>query len=449
VALDAISSEATSTLWRESNWTLLLAYIDSRCVIPIVGPELLQVEVDGTSLLLDRYLANRLAELHQLPVDNLPAERPLNHVVVQLRRLGLERAEIKVLICEIIDKADLSQPEPLRQLAEITDFDLFVTTTFDPLLEKAIDEVRFGNSHKTESISYTPRNDDLNEDLSVSKKDLTVPTVYYLMGKYSHDPSYVVSDEDLLELVCRLQHPLQRPTHLLDKLAKNHLLILGANFPYWLAPIFLRTAKGRQLSMDTGLFEFLADSTSHRDASLVSFLLQFSTHTKVYRPGGAIEFVDELWKRWRAKHPQSPASRKVIFISYAREDLAAVQLLKEGLNAAGLNVWLDFDKLKPGGSFHPQIHQYITEVCCCFLAVISKNTEARREGFFRREWNFALERDKGIYTEKQFIVPVVIDDIGEPLVVEPRFKQLNYRRLAGGKVTPEFVKELKEIVGES
>ena len=141
---------------------------------------------------------------------------------------------------------------------------------------------------------------------------------------------------------------------------------------------------------------------------------QFSRSTRVFRTGGAIEFVDQLWKRWREKHPHSPLSKKVIFISYAREDLAAVQELKAGLNAAGLTVWFDFDKLKPGASFNPQIQQYITEVCCCFLAVISKNTEARWEGYFRREWSLALERDKGIHFEKQFIVPVVIDDTGEP-----------------------------------
>jgi hypothetical protein len=246
-----------------------------------------------------------------------------------------------------------------------------------------------------------------------------------------------------------LQIPDQRPNTLFDDLEKNHLLILGTNFPDWLARIFLRTAKGRRLSMNTGLLEVLADSKSHRDASLVSFLLQFSSHTRVFRTGGAIEFVDELWRRWREKHPQSQLSNKVIFISYAREDLPAVQELKAGLNAAGLTVWFDFDKLKPGSNFNPQIQQYISEACCCFLAIVSKNTEARLEGYFRREWSLALERDKGIHYEKQFIVPVVIDDTSEPRAVESRFKQLNYKRLPAGKVTPEFVKELKEIVSAS
>lgn len=445
MALDAISPEATPSLWSDTVWKQLLAYLDNRSVIPIVGPDLLQVEVDGTPLLLDRYLAGRLAQLHELSVDDLSAERPLHHVVVQLQRQGLPREEIKVQICEIIDNAELSHPKPLRQLAEITDFDLFVSTTFDPLLEKAIDEVRFGNAQKTEFRSYTPRND----DLKVSKKRLTVPTVYYLMGKYSHDGSYVVTDEDLLELVCKLQIPGQRPNRLFDELERNHLLILGADFPDWLARIFLRTAKGKRLSMNTGLLEVLADSKTQRDASLVSFLVQFSSHTRVFRTGGAIEFVDELWKRWREKHSYPPLSKKVIFISYAREDLAAVQELKAGLNAAGLDVWFDFDRLKPGANFNPQIQQYITEECCCFLAVLSRNTEARREAYFRREWTFALERKMGIYHEKRFIIPVVIDDTKDLRAVDPRLKESNYERLHGGKVTPEFVKELKAIVSGS
>lgn len=54
MALDAIGPKATPTLWSEIVWKQLLAYLDSRSVIPIVGPDLLQVEVDGTTLLMDK-----------------------------------------------------------------------------------------------------------------------------------------------------------------------------------------------------------------------------------------------------------------------------------------------------------------------------------------------------------------------------------------------------------
>ena len=279
------------------------------------------------------------------------------------------------------------------------------------------------------------------------------------MGKLSATGSYVISDEDLLEFVCDLQSPARRPERLFDELKKNHLLILGEDYSDWLARIFLRTAKGGRLSAARDFVEILADSKTQRDPSLVSFLLHFSSHTRVFGPGGAVEFVEELWKRWRERHPQAPPPednptrrdmpRNAIFISYAREDLAAVQELKAGLEAAGLPVWFDNESLKPGDDFNPQIEQYISRGCSCFVAVISKNTERRHEGYFRREWNLAVERDKGIHFTKQFIVPVVVDETAEPAVVPPRFAQLNYTWLPGGKVTPAFVQQLRAIVSGS
>ncbi len=291
------------------------------------------------------------------------------------------------------------------------------------------------------------------------KEKLTKPTVYYLMGKLSATGGYVISDEDMLEFVCDLQSPARRPERLFDELKKNHLLILGEGYSDWLTRIFLRTAKGGRLSATRDFVEILADSNTQRDPNLVSFLLHFSSHTRVFRAGGAVEFVEELWKRWSERRPQAPPPednptrrdmpRNAVFISYAREDLAAVQELKAGLEAAGLTVWFDNERLKPGDDFNPQIEQYISRGCGCFVAVVSKNTERRHEGYFRREWNLAVERDKGIHFTKKFIVPVVVDETSEPAVVPPRFAQLNYTWLPGGKATPAFAKQLREIVGGS
>jgi hypothetical protein len=201
------------------------------------------------------------------------------------------------------------------------------------------------------------------------------------MGELSATGSYVISDEDLLEYLCDLQSPSRRPERLLDELKKNHLLILGEDSSDWLARIFLRTAKGGRLSASRDYVELLADRTTQRAPSLVSFLLHFSSHTRVYRAGGAVEFVDELWKCWRERHPQmAPPAEDLphrdipgnaIFISYARKELAAVQELKAGLEAAGLPVWFDNERLKPGDNFNPQIEQYIARGCGCFVAVIS------------------------------------------------------------------------------
>ena len=81
---DLLVPDAAPELWKDNIWDRLLDSLDERSVIPIVGPDLLQVEIDGTTILLDQYIARRLALIYKLPADDLPAERPLNHVVCQL-----------------------------------------------------------------------------------------------------------------------------------------------------------------------------------------------------------------------------------------------------------------------------------------------------------------------------------------------------------------------------
>jgi hypothetical protein len=445
-------------LWNDNIWDRLLDSLDERCVIPIVGPDLLRVEADGETTLLDRHVARRLARMNGLDEEDLPAGNPLNHVVCRLiRLLHKDRYGICDDVLQIMKGASFEPSRPLRQLAEITDFNLYVSTTFDSLLERAINEVRFGGTPGAASISYSPKRPD---DLPSAKNKLARPTVYHLMGKLSGSGTYVISDEDVLEYVCELQSASRRPELLLDELKKNHLLVLGARFSDWLSRFFLRTAKGGRLSATRDSVEILADSSTHSDPGLVSFLLHFSSHTRVFRAGGAVEFVDELWRRWRERRPEpaAPAAEArddgeppqgAIFISYAREDIAAVQELVSGLEAAGLPVWFDERSLTPGADYNPRIEQFIAKGCGCFLPIISRNTERRLEGYFRREWALAVERERGFHHGRTFIVPVVVDDTREPSAVPPRFAQLNYTWLPGGRVSPLFVKELRHILSGS
>src|SRR6185295_20157076 len=97
-----------------------------------------------------------------------------------------------------------------------------------------------------------------------------------------------------------------------------------------------------------------------------TFLQQVSVRTRVYE--GAEQFVDELHRRWTARrsHAQpialgvaaqrfAPPEREMpegaVFISYAREDLAAVQKLKAGLDAAGIRTWFDLERLESGDDY--------------------------------------------------------------------------------------------------
>jgi len=134
-----------------------------------------------------------------------------------------------------------------------------------------------------------------------------------------------------------------------------------------------------------------------------------------------------------------------IFISYAREDIEAVRRLKSALDAAGLKAWFDFDRLGPGDTFDQKIRQDIRR-CALFVPVLSHNTEARGEGFFRREWRYALDRDFDIDPGRPFIVPVTIDPAMSYSTLPDRFQEVNITDLPGGYPSEEFVSRLKQIM---
>jgi len=292
----------STTPFHDDVWEDLLNYIEEKRVIPIVGPELLKVQTESGPRLLLEWLAEKLAA--RLNVDPAPLAKPLtlNDVVCSYLTNHGRREEAYTRLRTIMREAAFSPPLPLRQLAEITDFNLYVSMTFDPLLEQAVNAVRFGGSANTEVIAYAPNR---VADLPVERDDLQRPVVYHLLGRLSASPTYVISDEDMLEFVCALQSEHLTPEKLFHALEHNHLLVIGSDFSNWLARLFLRMTKRRRLSDPRDVGEILADSHSLKDVRLVSFLQQVSVRTRMF--SGAEEFVAELHRRWMARRRGAPA----------------------------------------------------------------------------------------------------------------------------------------------
>ena len=392
----------------EDAWDDLLNYIEERRVIPIIGPDLLRVETERGPRLLYEWLAEKLAARLAVDVTGLSQPLTLNDVVCCYLGQRGRREEVYTRLRSIMREVQFAPPTALRQLAQITDFDLLVTTTFDPLLEQAINLERFGGQSTAEVIAYAPNR---VADLPAERSQLQRPVVYHLLGRLSASPTYVVSDEDMLEFICALQSEHLTPEKLFHELEHNHLLLIGSDFSNWLARLFLRMAKRRRLSDPRDVGEVFADDHTFKDERLVAFLQQVSVRTRVY--SGAEAFVAELHQRWQQRQksaapataagtaPQRflPPSREMpenaIFISYAREDLPAVQRLKAGLDAAGLTTWFDLDRLEGGDDYDRKIHANIAR-CSFFLPVISATIQRRLEAYFRREWSYAVDRSRNI-----------------------------------------------------
>lgn len=455
--MNAAVPEPPEAALDENAWEDLLSFIEERRVIPIVGPELLMIASGERPRLLYDVLAEHLAARLNVDPRELPERYSLNDVVCQFLSHRGRREEAYVRLRGVLKDLDVAPPVALRQLAAITDFDLFVSTTFDSLLETAINLARFDGAHSTESLSYSPNR---VTDLPAERERLTRPTVYHLFGKISASPTYVVTDEDLLEYLCALQNEHLAPERLFHELEHSHLLVIGGSLSNWVARFFLRMAKRQRLSAPRDVGEVLADDRIVEEPRLVSFLQQVSVHTRIYR--GAERFVAELHERWQARHKPAGASAdptrflpparempdNAVFISYAREDLPAVKRIKAGLEAAGITTWFDLERLESGDDYDLKVQRNIGR-CSYFIPVISQNTERRLEAYFRREWSYALDRARNMADGALFILPATIDSTNpvEALIPE-RFRALHFAQLEGGEVTPEFARRLAELMRE-
>jgi hypothetical protein len=438
-------------------WDDLLNFIEERRVIPIIGPELLQVDTESGPRQLYEWIAEKLAVKLGVDTSSLPRPYTLNDVVCWFLASRGRREEAYTRLRSIFRDANFAPPLALRQLAQITDFDLFVTTTFDPLLEQAVNLERFGGAQSADVIAYAPNR---VADLPAEREKLTRPVIYHLLGRLSASPTYVISDEDTLEFICALQSEHLTPERLFHELEHNHLLFIGSSFTNWLARLFLRMAKRHRLSDPRDVGEVLADSHSIADSRLMNFLQQVSVRTRVY--SGAGKFVDELHRRWTTRRrpadvialpaaqrflpPERDMPDNAVFISYAREDLPAVQRLKAGLDAAGIRTWFDLDRLEGGDDYDRKIQRNIAR-CSYFIPVVSATTERRLEGYFRREWSYAIDRSRNIAEGALFILPVCIDDTNAASAHVPdKFKALHIMRLPGGELTPEFARHLQDFL---
>lgn len=440
-------------------WDDLLEYIEDRRVVPIIGPELLRQ--DPASEPLQSVLASRLAGKLGFDPGPIPEVGALNHVICEYMRRRGRREDVYPKIRALMKELPLETPAPLKKLAAISEFRLFVTTTFDSLMEAALDEVRFGGVASTQQVAFSPNG---HGDLPAEIRRLPAPMVFHLLGRLSATPDYALTDEDTLEFLCAMQNENRRPQLLLDELRDHHLLFMGCEFSDWLARFFIRITKGGRLSTQRDSREIIADRFTGHDRSLVLFLENFSYNSFVYEQGGAVEFVDRLYEKYQERNGDAgarlarartasgePAAPDVlraggVFLSYCSEDRAIAERLHAALEAAGLDVWFDRRTLEPGDLYESAIRKSI-QACGVFVPVVSHNTELRVEGYFRKEWNWAADRALKFDDSVPFIVPVAVHDlVPDDAMVPDTFRKPHWLHVGPQGPEPDFAQAIVRLV---
>ena len=159
-------------------------------------------------------------------------------------------------------RPNFAPPMALRRLAQITDFDLFVTTTFDPLLEQAINAERFSGAQSTEVIAYAP-----NRVADLADRARAAPAARRLSPV--RPPVRVAHLRDLgrgharVHLRAAKRAPRRRRSCSTNS-STTTCCSSAASFANWLARLFLRMAKSRRLSDPRDVGEVLADNHSRQ-----------------------------------------------------------------------------------------------------------------------------------------------------------------------------------------
>ena len=364
------------------------------------------------------------------------------------------------VVNDLLLAANPPPPDSLRQLAAITDLHLIVSTTFDSLMARAIDEVRFGGESRTRELWFAPNQSTLEQQSNSRRPPPDEKVVFKLFGQAGSTPQYALHDEDVLEwLHALLTDTARLPEWIGSELRDKPLLFVGCRIHDWLGRFLLRMASSTRLATMNKQF-FIVGNSVAGEPLLTQFLETYCGATRVQIcEMDPAAFVAELHRRWRARTPVDAAStaadpaqrdRGSVFVSYAREDVDAARNLCDAITALGGDVWFDERRLKPGDDWEDGILSSIRRDIRLFVPVISKETEQRDEGYVFREWGEALKRSESIL-RRRFIVPVVIDsdyagDAGRYSQVQEGLRKFQFGHAPGGRPDATLTAMLNEEI---
>jgi hypothetical protein len=414
-------NEAEKMEHSEFDWEDLVDAIIESSLIPVVGSEVRLLDVDGETMSVERWSLEQLPE--KLDLDNDSPVVSLNELATQiLRGVPLSKRErrkrrIARRMVEIFEDRPPPIPESLLKLAEITHFNLFLTTAVDTLLEQAIEKVR-GVPCRTLTNALNGDIDDLDD---VSAPD--EPVVYHLFGSMPRGDfpgtDIAVTEEDKIEYLQRIGDSARKPQNLVDYIEENELMFLGCNVSDGVAKMMLRKLSDRRLFPEKS-FKFVCgrDNVEHSFQLFLEGL-----NTDLLLTTDSREFTDEMHRRWRSVADDAddvaaqalPATTKryknddesFVFVSYRRDDKPAVKRVIDSLEKK-MKIWWDDDM--ESGLWENQIETKINR-CSLFIPILSQRGREPGGSTAKKEWNMALERRQEFSDDETFIVPLIIDDL--------------------------------------
>lgn len=445
-------------------WNYLLKDVHEGRVVPILGPSASLVidQEDGQEKSFYQWLAPRLAR--HLKVKDAEG-MSLNEVACAFMIMRNQRSRICHGIQRIVEEeaGSLEIPQSVKVLTSITDFRLFLTSSFDPFLEDALASSRQGFQQEQHTLGFHP----------ARPRDLPQPTpstcLYHILGRMRGNSDFAVWDEDFVEYICGFIKTRDNNLEQLSMaLGGKSLLLIGSPFNDWIVRFFLRAIKGGRLTTlneEDSVEDYIADNSSELSADCTLFFSEMSGYPTVIAKHPQ-SFVEELGKRWQERYGDQEGQKTVsvqvskeckkdaVFISYSRDDKEKAKLFYKTLSDNGIPAWLDLVELNPGGAWARQLQIAVVSRCSMFISLISASTEEdagkelkdRRFAHEERSWAARKQVDGAI-----FYIPVIIDDLkveeikAEPDVYDPA---MNVDTFPSGEPSAEFLDKIRHFLNK-
>lgn len=341
--------------------------------------------------------------LFDLAIEELVAQYPGAKPDQQKRGNGfdglcrvLNRNLVKESVLRTIENNDYYEQfddeiEPtLMDLLRTRCFRMVITTAIDPYLEIAMEKV-WGEGgfdiveiDSAQKFKYT----------SYGEFGIMRPVLCYVFGKI--DPTcsqrrFVLTENDAMEKVSSWFNQYDS-NGFLKYVKQSQIVSVGCQFDDWMFRFFWFLLHGK---VDSNADGQQVAVEIKQDEKLKNYLEQ----EKVKLFSDARSFMKEAGENIikEADVNKLPRQENGVFISYAHEDRYIALPLFERLHSAGVNVWLDEDKLGGGDEYENRIRKAINS-CKFFIAILSTQVKQDLENdnisqrWYPREWDWIQNR---------------------------------------------------------
>ncbi|WP_020589913.1 toll/interleukin-1 receptor domain-containing protein [Desulfobacter curvatus] len=444
----------------EWDWEILIGLIKDELVVPVIGPEMLEVENDEGRLVpyydLWGLEAGKEAGIETEKFGNMPLlYQVAGHILMDSKSRIRNINRLAVLVDYVVQRKTWSIPQVLEQIVDIKSFPLIVTTSIDHFLDKLMKK----SGKPFARIMFAPGGAGSEIDLPSNFNFRQNRALMQLFGATSRCPgTCAVTEDDLIEFSWSLLDREYGPQNFYDYLQGKTVLLLGCNFPDWLGRFFVHALHANRKDVD------LWYVSKNDDMGLRSFLERKGG--KILSPYSPGVFIAELYDRWLKTLPEvedvsaaahspdfeqnllEPMKPGAVFISYIREDMESAVKIRSQMETAGIDTWMDSSALQSGDRWEAVIEERIRKASF-FVPLISgslnpDNWGGKRERFFLREWELARHSDSMRMPEDRYIRPLCLDDTTcEASFVRP-FSKIHWSYAPGGKLDEAFIQSIRE-----